>query len=61
MFLGIIFVEKHPVLFDVRGLHNNFCQDCSCVKTNERLKVHAAISYSDYNFMVKMFKYYFIL
>ena len=28
MFLGIIFVEKHPVLFDVRGVHDNFCQDC---------------------------------
>ena len=29
MFLGIIFVEKHPVLFDARGVHDNFCRDCS--------------------------------
>ena len=29
MFLGIIFVEKLPVLFDARGVHDNFCQDCS--------------------------------
>ena len=29
MFLGIIFVEKHPVLFDTRGFRDNFCQFCS--------------------------------
>ena len=29
MFLGVIFVEKLPVLFDARGVHDNFCQDCS--------------------------------
>ena len=29
MFLGIIFVEKHPVLFDALGVHDNFWRDCS--------------------------------
>ena len=32
----------------------------SCVKTNEKLKVHAVISYSDYKLIVQMFTYYFI-
>ena len=31
-----------------------------CVITNERLKVHAVISYSDYKFIVQIFTYYFI-
>ena len=29
-FLGINSVEIHLFLFDARGVHNNFCQDCSC-------------------------------
>ena len=31
-----------------------------CVITNERLKVHAVISYSDYKLIVQIFTYYFI-
>ena len=31
----------------------------SCVKTNERLKVHAVISNGDYK-LIQMFTYYFI-
>ena len=33
MFLGVIFVEKLPVLFDARGVHDNFCQGCSIFRT----------------------------
>ena len=28
MFLGIIFVDKHPVLFEACDVHDNFCRDC---------------------------------
>ena len=41
MFLGIIFVEKHPVLFDVHGVHDNFCQDCSNAnKSNKQIRTN---------------------
>ena len=30
------------------------------VKTNERLKLHSVLSYSDYKLIVQMFTHYFI-